>query len=265
MNFTEYVKKFDKDFLNNNFEQIVRDFNKNNREKNPNTRKVKPPTLLPNKLKPNETLTYSVLFGSATFEDYKADFEQRIQIPDTDKNIVIEDYLNTYINQPLKDKNTNVRSIYKDIKTGKIPNYFVSITDKYLYYSNRHSVFELIKFEDFLNNQAQQPEKGADTNSQYSITDWATIFYYADETKLLTDDKTTKARIEKFMDKHNVNTTFNTFKNNYHTAKKRINETNNFPISKLNHIIPFVKENYKQAVTKIENDIIFLENESDDY
>src|SRR5690554_6577083 len=161
MNFTEYVKKFDKDFLNNNFEQIVRDFNKNDREKNPNARKVKPPILFPSKLKPSETLTYRVLFGGATFEDYKADFEQRIQIPDTDKNIVIEDYLNTYINRPLKDKNTNVKSIYKDIKTGKTPNYFVNITDKYLYYSNRHSVFELIKFEDFLNNQTQQPEKGA--------------------------------------------------------------------------------------------------------
>lgn len=167
MNFTEYVKEFDKDFLNNNFEQIVRDFNKNDRENNPNTRKVKPPILLPSKLKPSETLTYRVLFRGATFEDYKADFEQRIQIPDTDKNIVIEDYLNTYINRPLKDKNTNVRSIYKDIKTGKTPNYFVSITNKYLYYTNRHSVFELIKFEDFLNNQTQQPEKGKDKNTKY--------------------------------------------------------------------------------------------------
>lgn len=114
-------------------------------------------------------------------------------------------------------------------------------------------------------SEPQQPEKGADTNSQYSVLEWATIFYYADETKLLTDDKTAKARIEKFMNKHSITTTFDNFKNNYHKAKKRINEINDFPISKLNNIIPFVKENYKQAVTKIENDINFLENESDDY
>lgn len=122
-----------------------------------------------------------------------------------------------------------------------------------------------LTLDELKTSEPKQSEKDKEANSQYSVLEWATIFYYADETKLLTDDKTVKARMEKFMNKHSITTTFDNFKNNYHTAKKRINKINDFPISKLNHIIPFVKENYKQAVTKIENDIIFLENENDDY
>jgi len=101
--------------------------------------------------------------------------------------------------------------------------------------------------------------------SQFSVLEWATIFYYADETKLLPESKAVKDRWEQFMNKHSITTTSDTFKKNYYDAKKRINEKNDFPIDKLNLIMPFIKENYPQVVTKIENDITFLESEQTEY
>ena len=101
--------------------------------------------------------------------------------------------------------------------------------------------------------------------SPFSVLEWATIFYYADETKLFTESRLLKTRLEQFMSKHQVNTTPVNFKNSYYEAKRRINKKNDYPTSKLELIIPFLKENYKQTVTKVENDIIFLEENTPDY
>jgi hypothetical protein len=101
--------------------------------------------------------------------------------------------------------------------------------------------------------------------SPFSVLEWATIFYYADETKLLPKSRFLKTRLEQFMSKHQVDTTFNNFKNMYYEAKRRINEKNDYPINKLELIIPFLKENYKQTVIKVENDIIFLEENKPEY
>jgi len=64
-----------------------------------------------------------------------------------------------------------------------------------------------------------------------------------------------------FIEKHSVDTTYDHFKNKYFIAKKRINVNSNFPIDKLELIIPFLKTNYVQAVVKVNNDIIILEEE----
>lgn len=101
--------------------------------------------------------------------------------------------------------------------------------------------------------------------SPFSVLEWATIFYYADGTKLLTESRLIKTRLQQFMSKHQINTTFDNFKTKYYEAKKRINEKNDYPINKLELIIPFLKENYKQTVTKVENDIIFLEENKPEY
>lgn len=103
------------------------------------------------------------------------------------------------------------------------------------------------------------------TENLFSVLEWATIFYYADETKLLTESRLIKTRLEQFMSKHQINTTFDNFKTKYYEAKKRINEKNDYPINKLELIIPFLKENYKQTVTKVENDITFLEENKLEY
>ena len=101
--------------------------------------------------------------------------------------------------------------------------------------------------------------------SPFSVLEWATIFYYADETKLLTESRLIKTRLGQFMSKHQVNTTFDNFKVKYYEAKRRINKKNDYPINKLELIIPFLKENYKQTVTKVENDIFILEENKPDY
>lgn len=101
--------------------------------------------------------------------------------------------------------------------------------------------------------------------SPFSVLEWATIFYYADETKLLPENRIISERMKEFMSKHQINTTFDNFKAKYYEAKKRINEKNDYPINKLELIIPFLKENYKQTVTKVENDIIILEENKPEY
>lgn len=99
----------------------------------------------------------------------------------------------------------------------------------------------------------------------FTVLEWATIFYYADESKLLTESRFIKTRLEQFMSKHQINTTFDNFKTKYYEAKKRINEKNDYPINKLELIIPFLKENYKQTVTKVENEIFFLKENKPEY
>ena len=101
--------------------------------------------------------------------------------------------------------------------------------------------------------------------SPFSVLEWATIFYYADVTKLLTESSLLKTRLEQFMSKHQINTTFDNFKAKYYEVKKRINEKNDYPINKLELIIPFLKENYKQTVTKVYNDITFLKENKPEY
>lgn len=120
-------------------------------------------------------------------------------------------------------------------------------------------------FNEFLEIENESLPPQPTNKSPFSVLEWATIFYYADETKLLSESRLLKTRLEQFMSKHQVNTTFDNFKTKYYEAKKRINEKNDYPINKLELIIPFLKENYKQTVTKVENDIIFLEENKPEY
>ncbi len=123
---------------------------------------------------------------------------------------------------------------------------------------------DLLQIKLAIQNAFQKCERNSQQEahqSPYSVLEWATIFYYADETKLLSDSNLKKERMKQFMSKHNVNTTFGNFKTKYYEAKKRINKKNDYPINKLKSIISFLKENYKQTVTKVENDIIIIEDE----
>lgn len=111
----------------------------------------------------------------------------------------------------------------------------------------------------FLKWTSSQNRNKPDSKKSFSALQWATIFYYADETKLTANSEMIKTRMESFMSKHKVDTTFNNFKSKYYAAKKRINDMNDYPIKMLKSIIPFLKENYNQTICKVENDILFLE------
>jgi hypothetical protein len=97
--------------------------------------------------------------------------------------------------------------------------------------------------------------------SPYSAMEWATIFYYADAKNLVSDGKTLKSRLEAFRAKHNLSTTYKSLVSQYHRTRRRIVETSDYPIEKLNFIIPFLNANYPTVVTQVEEDIKFLQDE----
>ena len=101
--------------------------------------------------------------------------------------------------------------------------------------------------------------------NSFSVLEWATIFYYVNETKLISEVRALKDRMDLFINTHNIETSSKSFKTKYYEAKKRINVNNDFPIHKLKQILPFLQENYNQTVTKVENDITFLEENYPDF
>jgi len=115
------------------------------------------------------------------------------------------------------------------------------------------------------NNLKYQAEKKTLDKPTFSVLEWATIFYYADQAKLLPADSILKNRITEFMREYQIPTSFNYFKGRYYNAIKRINEDQDFPIGKLRFVMPFIKKTYKLAVTNIENDILLLEEEKKEY
>ncbi len=135
--------------------------------------------------------------------------------------------------------------------------------DYYKQYFKR--VLEYLKIgfvEEIMNEKEDNNTKQNNVDKwNFSVLEWATIFYYAYETKLLSDEKNTIEKIKQFLKQHNIATTINSFKNKYYEAKKRINEKNDYPISKLKKIIPFLTKNYPETVTKLQNDIEYLEDE----
>lgn len=131
-------------------------------------------------------------------------------------------------------------------------------------FSNPDEIVEVERKVSIADISQTIPQQPID-KSPFSIFQWATIFYYADETKLLPENRLIKNRLEQFMSKHQLNTTFDYFRTMYYEAKHRINKKNDYPIGKLESIIPFLKENYTQTVAKAENDIIFLKENKPDY
>lgn len=103
------------------------------------------------------------------------------------------------------------------------------------------------------------------TNSQFSVLEWATIFYYADSCKYF-DQKNMTEKQAFFIEENKITTSKNSFKNKVIAAKNTINKTQIYSIDKLNHILPFVKEKYSKGVTLIENDKVYLDenNKKDD-
>ena len=110
----------------------------------------------------------------------------------------------------------------------------------------------------------ERPNKKHEGN-RFSVLEWATIFYYANETKLLFECNTIKSCMELFINKHNISTTFKSLKSKYYQARKRINEIEDFPIEKLKKIMPFLKENYQKTVVFVENDILILQEKDTGY
>lgn len=154
-------------------------------------------------------------------------------------------------NLPITEYGKFTREKLKDIESVVYETKILEIKRDYLKYHIKN-----------LNKTTSTPPP---VKSPFSVLEWATIFYYADETNLLPESRFIKTRIEQFINKYKIDTTLKHFRTQYYEAKNRINKKNNYPINKLELIIPFLKENFKQTVTKVENDIIFLEENSPEY
>ncbi len=169
------------------------------------------------------------------------------------QGVLTKTHFEEYINEQIKNASKAMEDMYlQELQNKNNHNDSCRKNRIEVYIFNK----ERIKaYNNFISNQ----------RSQFSVLEWTTIFYYAYESRLLLGSKHLKTRIEQFMKQHCIETTFNNFKTKYYEAKKRINKDNNYPISKLELIKPFLREYYKQAVTTIENDINFLEDNKSEY
>lgn len=112
-------------------------------------------------------------------------------------------------------------------------------------------------------SESKEIQKSKNHNNQFSVLQWATIFYYVDETGFSTSSYTKINRMEKFMKEQSINTTLNNFKKSYYDAIERINKKRDYPLRKLEPLIPYLEDNFPDKVGLIERDFQFLEEEMD--
>ncbi|MCO4819370.1 MAG: hypothetical protein KC517_07080 [Bacteroidetes bacterium] len=124
--------------------------------------------------------------------------------------------------------------------------------------------FACLEYLDWLVANNNEADTSKPNQHDFSVLEWATIFYYADEKKLLSKHRSKKARMEEFMRDYGLSTTIAHFKTSYYDARNRINKTNDYPISKLESIIDFLKDNFSSTVKIVEKDRNFLKNELPD-
>lgn len=178
-------------------------------------------------------------------------------------NMDADNYVKTLQNEILALEDKRYKAAYiglvKHILTGEKFTNFIDLKTH-----NENTYRKKLLFAKVVLNILSQEQK-AQPKFHFSALQWATIFYYADEAKLLPPAKSKVSRIQSFMTKHQIDTTPKNMKSKYYEAMKKINKTTDYPIRKLEDIKPFLNEHYPKTVTKIENDIIFLKNNDIDY
>ncbi len=111
---------------------------------------------------------------------------------------------------------------------------------------------------------SEQPNKQESKYSNLTVLQWGAIFHYADTTNLLPKSKTKIAKLNTFIEKHKIETTLKYLRTQYYKANNQINKYNNYPIDKLEEIIPFLKQHYPQTIGLIKNDIEILQEYKDE-
>ncbi|MCK9291652.1 MAG: hypothetical protein WCR58_12320 [Bacteroidales bacterium] len=134
-------------------------------------------------------------------------------------------------------------------------------------HTDRKLVNKAQKFIEFLNSKQETKKE------EYSVLQWATIFYYAEITSLTSGSTTKDGRMQDFIKKHNIQTrskeeqrlkqaSIKSFRNTYYKVCHRM--AKDYPIAKLEGIIPFLEKNYKKVVNKVLNDIEYLKEEQEE-
>lgn len=115
---------------------------------------------------------------------------------------------------------------------------------------------------EYLQKELAEPQQ----TESFSVPEWATIFFYADSANLLSGNNTDsfQNKLNCFVETHNIKRSKSSLRNEYYTIKNKINVKLNYPIEKLNKILPFMNEYYKQSIGLINNDITYLEENRSD-
>lgn len=102
-----------------------------------------------NGLKRKNTNPFSIALGTANFEAYKAEYLKKIKSPYSNKKEIIKSFRNR-TNKLLEKR----EDIYNEILLGnEITIFLADPFDLYRYYTKKHEVIELMKFEEYLNEQ----------------------------------------------------------------------------------------------------------------
>lgn len=119
-------------------------------------------------------------------------------------------------------------------------------------------IIEMLTAYEIIRRLKNKPKE----NAGISVLQWGAIFYYADEAGYFGEDFTVNSKIGDFIKKHSVDTTVKSLRAKYYTAIQRINKKDDYPIDKLNEILPFIKANYPKAATQVRKDIEILEEKA---
>lgn len=98
-------------------------------------------------------------------------------------------------------------------------------------------------------------------NTDFSVLDWAVIFYYQQAANQFEKSKNKIDAMKLFMEENNLSSSFKGFSNKYYSINMSINEKSNHPYKQIEKILPFLKKN-KKAYQLAENDIEYLKNEA---
>lgn len=102
-----------------------------------------------NDLKNKKSNPYSIALGTANFEAYKSEYLNRVNSPYSDKKAIIQSLKNR--TRKLLEKKGD---IYNQILLGnEITIFLADPFDLYRYYTKKHEVIELMKFEEYLVKQ----------------------------------------------------------------------------------------------------------------
>lgn len=143
----------------------------------------------------------------------------------------------------------------------------LTFTDDFVEYWERREINKLLGEINKKSNRGKTQDTNGPAKPTFSTIEWATIFYYTVGRKLPENSREVSASISEFIKKHGIERSANSLKNKYYEAKKRINDPDkaDYPIERLEKIIPFIRKNYPDSITTLKNDIFYLKDESKDY
>lgn len=141
---------------------------------------------------------------------------------------------------------------------GVTKNDFEAIKLAALFRSQPHhrQAWQVDKFRDEVLKQVELYLRSK--KSDFSVMEWATIFYYAYEIKAIPKKRTKKEAIEGFIEEKKIDTTFKNFKVSLSEVNTRLNTSCDYPIEKLKKITPYMKEHFPLTIHQINDHIYFL-------